>query len=187
VKIVAFVSLFVIAAFTFCAFPIRGDAELIFQTAKSLRDTEWRRAGSSLFTGIARIYDGLAAFEGKNDDTGKRYMHDAIENVTLAADTYKKLGESIENPRKIDLSRFPEIARRFSDVFREYGLAMPEDERQAAKLAEVEVMRFLQALKTAAMKLESSARLEGAQDLQRAVCRLGGVGTEVAGLMQFSL
>jgi hypothetical protein len=165
----------------FCSFSIDGHAEFTWQSLNSPFDEKWRKAGSSLFTGVARIYDGLAAFEVRNNGQAKEYMGVAIKSLTDAASTYADVEKSMTAPRRINLSQLPKDTKdRISDVFRAYGTPLPSDERQAAGMAVAEVKLLLDTLKTKT----TISTLQDAQQLQMAVGRLLNLGTDVAVLLQ---
>jgi hypothetical protein len=62
-------------------------------------------AATLLYTGGKDILDSLAAFENENRDAGQKAASAANESFKRAADSYKKLSESL----KIDLRRITEI------------------------------------------------------------------------------
>jgi hypothetical protein len=98
---------------------------------------------------------------------------------------YGELAKDIDNPRKIDLRRFPDLKDDAPKMFSYFGIKeLPADDREAAKLSASEVTRLLEFLETAEKDLQTSPRLEGAGQVQRAVSRLYAIGTEVARLMQ---
>jgi hypothetical protein len=90
-----FLAFIALAAFASCFFPLEGNAELIFQPLRTSRDAQWRTAGSSLFSGIARIFDGLAAFERNDSGAGSKYMRDAEGLLGDAARDYGELAREL--------------------------------------------------------------------------------------------
>jgi hypothetical protein len=115
-------------------------------------------------------------------------MGDAEGLLGNAASDYGKLAENIDNPRKIDLYRFQDLKDDTSKMFSFYDIKkLPSDDREAAKLSASEVNRLLEFLKAAERNLQTSHRLEGAEQVQLAVSRLYAIGTRVARLMQVAV
>ena len=111
-------------------------AELIFQPPYSNSTTKWQEAGSSLFGGIARIYDGFAALERNDEKEGSRHLESALADLQRATGIYSGLAESIKTGHTISLKQLPAPMRtEIQNDLRRYDVTIPLNESAAALVA----------------------------------------------------
>jgi hypothetical protein len=155
-------------------------ADLIFQMADTPAAPAWRDSGGLLLEGIARIFDWLAAIEQKQEDGARRAVRDATGMLKASSDKYAKLAEEIKPDRRVSLDSLPaESKARIEDVFRQYKVEAPTDEREAAKLAATEVASLTKELAELTPRIEQGD-LVAIQELLTTVTRVQRIGTNVA-------
>ncbi len=155
--------------------------ELLYQPATSTLSAYWTNAAGSLLNGIARVFDGLAAFERKDDELGRKHMTEAIRNLNQAAESYSDLESHLKEPRELRLDESSK--RRAMNVLGQYRLELPSDERGAAELARTQVVLLRDSIERSIDGI-SKADLSAVQDLLATVTRVQRVGTEVALVMR---
>lgn len=172
-----------ISAVYVAAIPVYG--ELIFQPPKSESDKEWREAGSVLLAGVARIFDGLAALEAKDDNAEFHHFENAKTDLQNAETLYRDLAKDAQG-QKMSTDRLSSAeGKNIQAAFARYRLELPADEKAAAHLAADEAKGLGIALdKFRDMVKESN--IQAVRQLLSAIARNGDIGTNTALLMKIT-
>ena len=155
-------------------------AELIFQVPQSTSIAEWRNSGAALFEGAANIYDTLAALERMKDVDARKHLETAAVKFKQAAELYQKV-ESMPGPGtpipegKLSSEKMIQVRR----ILMNYKLGIPKDEREAAKMARVEVEMLLAGIEKLRARILAKD-IEAVQELFAILRRAQEVGTNVA-------
>jgi hypothetical protein len=180
---------------TFIGFVVAGllaicpfaDAELVYQpppppTGSDL-DTAWRQAGSQLFKSVALVNDALADIELKRRDSAGQKLDQAAGMLRESIASYSRLADTLTRPRGVSPAKLTdEGRRRLEGLQTAFGLKLPTDEAQAARVARDECQRALEMYQKSREAL-LAANIHAVRDVLGSITRLQRVGTGTAELM----
>jgi hypothetical protein len=170
-----------IGAVYLLAMPVQG--ELIFQPKKGKKIKEWREAGSNLFTGIARIFDGLAAVE-RQDSAWDKHFNSAIESLDKATTIYADIAKNVEPGPKMSLESLTGTEQKeIRRAFEAYKVTPPTDEHGAAETAVSESKGLGDTLRSLRESIGRSDTKAVDGILER-ILRVEVIGTNTARLME---
>jgi hypothetical protein len=170
-----------ISAVYLLAMPVQ--AELIFQPKKGKKVKEWREAGSNLFTGIARIFDGLAAVERQDSASGRHFIS-AMESLDKATTIYANIAEQVAPAPRLSLNNLTEKQQKeIRPAFEAYRVTPPTDEHSAAETAVSESKGLADTLRSLRERI-GRADAKAVDGILERVLRVEVIGTNTARLME---